>query len=438
MGSGIQGGSPYRTQALILGVAAMVLCGAAAPAGPAAGAPVAASRASTPDRRAALRSVRDLIAAHYVFDDLREPLAAAIDASEAAGRYAVEDPDQFASRVTEDLQRVSHDGHLYLRRDAARYAAMTSPPEDDNAALEALQRTRALQRNHGLVEMSVRPENIRYIRLTNFDWVADGSTARAYERAEAFLADGHAVILDLRGNGGGQSEAADAFSSRLLGIGGPGGEPRRPVFLLVDGDTGSAAEAVAYDAQVRGAAVLVGARTYGAANNVRHYPIAPDLILSLSYNRPVHPITGANWEGVGVTPDIVTKPGVALAAAELEALNRLAGPLPEASPARAGYDWRAAALRAELEPQVVDPGTLERFAGRYGAIEIRLEDGALKLYRPDRPRWPQGASLKPMAEAGLFSMEGTDEVRFRFVEGALQILRPRAAPEPFGRTAEPE
>ncbi|HYC96807.1 S41 family peptidase [Brevundimonas sp.] len=384
------------------------------------------------DRSAALRTIQDLISANYVFEDLRGLLGAALRESEAAGRYDVDDPDQFAARVTEDFQRVARDGHLYLRRDASRYAAMTTSADNDQA-LAALQRSRAIQRNHGLVEMNVRPGNIRYLKLTNFDWVADGSTAGAYDRAAEFLADGDAVILDLRGNGGGQSDAADDFTRKLLRIGEEGVPNRGPVFVLVDGDTGSAAEAVAYDAKVRGAAVIVGARTYGAANNVRHYPVAPDLILSMSYNRPVHPLTGTNWEGTGVLPDLVTDSALALESAELEALKALSDDLPDDSPARIGYEWRAAGLRARLEPPLIDEPTLEAFAGRYGTIEIRYDAGVLKLYRPERPRWPQGARLLPMTPDALFSMEGTDDLRFQFVAGSLQILRPGAAREIFLR-----
>lgn len=433
MWSGSHGRSGRRLRRLGAGAAGAILLavGAMSPTG--ASSQAIATGETTADHTATLRSIKDLIAAHYVFEALREPLATALDTSEARGRYDVADPDQFASRVTEDFQSVTRDGHLYLRRDPARYAAMLATP-DSGDALDALSRARAIRRNHGLVEMSVRPENIRYLRLTNFDWVADGSTARAYDAAAAFLAEGDAVILDLRGNGGGQSDAADYALRTLLGVRPVETADRTPLYLLVDGDTGSAAEAVAYDTKVRGTAVLVGAPTYGAANNVRHFPVAPDFILSMSYKRPIHPITGANWEGVGVIPDIAAEPALALEVAELQALERLSASSPDGSAARTGYVWRAEGVRARLEAPVLDPAELERLAGRHGAIEIRYDAGVLRLFREDRPRWPQGARLVPMSQDGLFSMEGTDDVRFRFTGGDLLILRPSAAPEVFPPT----
>lgn len=376
-------------------------------------------------RAEVLKSVRSLIRSHYVFVELRDPLVAALDASEAEGLYDLPDPDQFAGRVTEDFRRIANDGHLYLRRDPARYRAMLSPPDAD-AGLEALQRRRALLRNHGLTEQRVLPGGLRYLKLEGFDWVPDGSTVRAYDQAAAFLAEGEGMIVDLRGNGGGHREAADYFRDHLLA------DVGRPIYLLVDGGTGSAAEAVAYDAKVRGRARIVGARTYGAANNVRHFAVAPDLVLSLSYNRPVHPLTGTNWEGVGVEPDIVA-PDHALEAAQLDALERLADS-PDPDPESLAVNrWRQAGLRAALNPPVHTAQDGSGLVGRYGAIDIRMENGDLRLYRADRPRWPQGARLKAMTDDGLFAMEGTDDLRFRFTADGLQILRPGAAPEPFER-----
>lgn len=387
------------------------------------------------DHSAALVRIRDLLSTDYVFEDKRAPLVAALLESEAAGVYQTNDPDQFAARVTEDFRRVTHDGHLYLRRDPARYAAMTAPAQD-GAAVEALQRSRAIERNHGFVATRVLQGNIRYLKLANFDWAPDGSTLAVYEAAAAFLSEADAIILDLRGNGGGQSDAADAFTAKLLGAAASADGTRKPTFILVDGDTGSAAEAVTYDAKVRGTALIVGAHTYGAANNVRHYPIAPDLILSLSYNRPVHPLTGTNWEGMGVLPDIEIAPSLSLERAELGALEALSKDLPDGSPRLAGYAWRMAAVRAELHPPVFDASRLEEIAGRYGSIEIQHDADGLRLYRPDRPRWPQGVRLRPMTAEGLFAMDGTDDIRVQFTADGLSILRPMAAPEVFPRGAQ--
>jgi hypothetical protein len=44
------------------------------------------------------------------------------------------------------------------------------------------------------------------------------------------------------------------------------------------------------------------------------------------FGRPVNPVTGTNWEGVGVAPDIVVPADEALAVAHAEALRTLRQP----------------------------------------------------------------------------------------------------------------
>ncbi len=78
-----------------------------------------------------------------------------------------------------------------------------------------------------------------------------------------------------------------------------------PLYVLVSGTTFSAGEAFAYGLQQRGRAVLVGERTKGGANPNRFFPLGHGLELSLSVGRTVNPVSGTNWEGVGVQPDVV-------------------------------------------------------------------------------------------------------------------------------------
>jgi C-terminal processing protease CtpA/Prc len=72
----------------------------------------------------------------------------------------------------------------------------------------------------------------------------------------------------------------------------------KPLYVLIDGGVGSAAEAFAYDVQQFKLGELIGATTAGAANNNDLLPIAPAFILSISSGRPEHAVsktTGRAW-----------------------------------------------------------------------------------------------------------------------------------------------
>jgi len=292
----------------------------------------------------------------------------------------------------------------------------------------------AVRDHSGLTKLEILPGNIRYLRLDHFQWVP-GLTSVAYDDAARFLKDGDAVIIDLRSNGGGNSEASEYFFKVFLPpdpdparAALPQSLPRDPrwvgkaIYLLVDGGVVSAAEAVAYGAQQEKTAIIVGATTYGAANNNKKFPIAPQFVLSVSYNRPINPISGTNWEGVGVKPDIAVAGSMALDAAMLDALERLTKVSDVPPPRLAEYRWAGVAIRARLHPVEVDPARLSAMAGSYGTVELKRSPEGLRFYRSDRPKRPQGVVMKPLDDQGLFEVPGYDDLRVRVTGRQLSLL----------------
>lgn len=292
-------------------------------------------RLTAGERTSALNAVLQALKAQYVFPDRLEAIEAAVGAAEREGRYQTADPRLFAERLSEDLSRSSDDGHLYLRYDPDQFAAArrTSPTDPEAGALETFWAKRRRSLNYGLVEQRVLPGNVRYLKISLFGWVND-ETGAAYDSAMAFLKSGEAAIIDLRGNGGGAHDAvryalshfmaADKLLVTFLEAGEPPYASRtlthlpagrmigKPLYVLVDHKTASAAEEFAYSVQQFRLGVLVGETTAGGANNNRHTPIAPGFMLSVSYGWPEHPVTGANWEAVGVKPDVEVPAGEAL------------------------------------------------------------------------------------------------------------------------------
>lgn len=78
----------------------------------------------------------------------------------------------------------------------------------------------------------------------------------------------------------------------------------KPLFILTSKRTFSAAERVAYDLQALKRAVIVGEVTGGGANPFEYRRLSDHFALDLPESKSINPITGTNWEGVGVKPDI--------------------------------------------------------------------------------------------------------------------------------------
>jgi carboxyl-terminal processing protease len=121
-------------------------------------------------------------------------------------------------------------------------------------------------------------ETIGYVQLFTFSQGTHADLRKEIERLVGRGAEG--VVLDLRGNGGGLLDEAVLGASVFVEDGpivitegrsqprevyDAVGEalPARPMAVLIDGDTASAAEILAAALEDYGLATLVGTRTYG-------------------------------------------------------------------------------------------------------------------------------------------------------------------------------
>ena len=88
-----------------------------------------------------------------------------------------------------------------------------------------------------------------------------------------------------------------------------------PVSVVVGERTFSSGEALAYHLQSRGRATLVGQRTPGAADHITPVRLSGHVRALLPEARVRDAVTGTNWEGTGVVPDIPCEPAAAVTAA---------------------------------------------------------------------------------------------------------------------------
>ncbi len=79
-----------------------------------------------------------------------------------------------------------------------------------------------------------------------------------------------------------------------------------PVFVLTSSRTFSGAEEFSYNLKTRKRATLVGEITGGGANPGGEFLINESLGIFIPTGRAINPVTGVNWEGVGVQPDVST------------------------------------------------------------------------------------------------------------------------------------
>ena len=96
--------------------------------------------------------------------------------------------------------------------------------------------------------------------------------------------------------------------------------PDKPVFVLTSGTTFSGGEELAYDLAQLGRATVVGERTRGGAHPVERFRIRAHLQATIPVARSLSPVSGGNWEGTGVLPDVAVPAVEALDAAYQRAL----------------------------------------------------------------------------------------------------------------------
>jgi hypothetical protein len=272
-------------------------------------------------RREVVNRTADLVERRYV-----DPASGARIAGELRRRSTElvrgGTPEDFAKAFTSDLRIISGDGHFAVEyRPEAKAAAdgeVVDPAE--------LERWYGAHVNNGFEQVSRLDEGIGYLDLRVF-----APTSMAGDLASAamsLLAQSPALIIDLRRNGGGDDGMTRLLAAYLLDgrqemsaeYDRPSGHTKRnftpaevpgrrfgarkPVYLLVSHRTFSAAEAFAYDLQAMKRAIVVGEQTGGGAHPSEYRPISHGFILSLPEGRSVNPITGTDWERVGVTPDV--------------------------------------------------------------------------------------------------------------------------------------
>jgi len=283
-----------------------------------------ARRLQHQEKRAMIEKISMLLKDHYVLPDLGAIFSEEIIALFQAGKFDnVDDPKRFGEEVTAALRELTKDKHLNFR-----LVEKSDLGEEETASLHhPVRYFRLGEREHmGIFRLDWLEDEIGYMDYRRFYYQSEAK--RMLLDAINFLSPAKAIIIDLRENQGGSGKLIPLLCSyflpypmqltgtyyrdrditeewwtyeqvegkRLLDV---------PLFVLISGKTFSAAEYLAYDLKVRKRAMLVGEPTRGGAHSVDLFPVGDRFEIYIPTSRAINPVTGSNWEGTGIAPDVL-------------------------------------------------------------------------------------------------------------------------------------
>lgn len=321
----------------------------ATPPTPSARPPVVAVDAAT--HREVVEALAQKLHDDYAHADAGARMAAAIRSKLAAGGYdRVSAPEEFASTLQADIRAIVNDKHLRVSFDprpisqpAQRPGNAPGPAAGQKMPPPPPGMMPDLSKENGAIRrVQILPGNVGYMEVNGMVPMANA----AIDAAFAFLHRTDALIIDLRGNGGGDPETVAYYMSYLSE-----GDPypvmhihtrhegiretrttkldertygsKKPVFVLTSYMTFSGGEEFAYDVQATKRGSVIGELTGGGANPGMMQPLGRGFVVFLPYGYGVHPVTKSSWEGVGVKPDVPVAATLAPVEAHRLAVKRL-------------------------------------------------------------------------------------------------------------------
>lgn len=289
-------------------------------------------------QQALVRAERAL--GNYFYPDRIAALRAVIETNRQA-LLQIADQKVFAKTLTSELQSASGDKHIIVWYSDTPHAEASSQRNDTAADARFFRHI-----DYGFNSVARLTGNIGYLSLGGFANMPDAKPM--LDAAMTLVSPTDALIIDLRGNGGGDSDAAVyllgylfAHPTEVTGavlrqngkfrtdrdftpptVGGPR-YLEKPVYVLIDHETISGGEMFAYDVKTLHRALVLGESSAGAAMGLGSAPyfLTEHLSISVPDAQTRNPYTGTNWDGTGVIPDVSISSKAALLTAYKRALQ---------------------------------------------------------------------------------------------------------------------
>lgn len=367
-----------------------------------------------------VEEVAKLITEKYVFPDIGKKIADHIHHRFKEKAYdQITSLNTFTRELTKDVQSVNNDAHLGV---VERRRLFTREGSNEDM-WKKLYLKRAPFQNYGFKNVDRLLGNVGCIVLDELAYVEidgkniGGETAKAVMKV---ISNCYALIIDLRDNFGGRDEMAililsyffkkpehiltqynreqgekeiwtlaEAPGDRLVNI---------PLYVLTSRHTVSGGEMFAYALKNRKRATIIGEKTRGAAHKTHLHSIQDFKIdVAIPYSTIIDPLTGTDWEGKGVEPDIAVPSAKAMNVAYSEALKKILQSDVDKTH-RYEMEWALMEAKARLNPVTLDAASLQEYVGVYGKRKITSKNGSLVYQREGKPAY----KLEPMSK-NLFS-----------------------------------
>ena len=296
---------------------------------------VKAQQLTAEERNTAIQNIAKQIAANYIYPEKGGQIASHIQSVNFKGDFdKAATWKEFDEMVTNELRKFSQDEHLYVKNDPDVVKDLRDMDKNKNGRISSESTAQASM----IQDSKVLEGNVGYLKVPVIN--INKKNAQDLYDAMKKMEGTKALIIDLRDNGGGGSDMGPVFESFFL----PAGTPtlqfttrdgtsstdstvswlqekryEKPVYVLINKKTASAAEAFAFVLQQNRHARIVGERSAGAAYMNSWYAIDDQNYVSVSTAAPSLPGNDISWESTGVQPDIKVKKGDALEVAIREA-----------------------------------------------------------------------------------------------------------------------
>ena len=286
---------------------------------------VQADTSLTPAERAAsLHGVIRILNEQYVFPETALKVSDFLLQQEQSGALAdVTTHALFVEKVGALMRQHSGDGDLNLALIA----------EQGGVSHRLIETEERKNNNFAFEQARILPGNVGYLKLHKF-WQAE-EAHKVGHAALVFLSHSDHIVIDLRDSGGGSPQLVQYLISHFVPEGtllwdlfdrnGKSTEQVRslavpdsellktkPLYILQSEQLVSAGEFFSYTLQQLGRAVVIGETSAGLAHYTGAAQVNHWLFVRIPLLRPVNPVTGTNFEGVGVEPNIRVSAEMAL------------------------------------------------------------------------------------------------------------------------------